>query len=259
MNGVFAQWLDLILTLWWPFCRLGTAVMVAPFVGEAMVPLRVRLGLVLCLAIATLPATRQAPAVDPFTLHAVVLTLEQAVIGLLFGLAFQLVMAALAVLGSLLSSQMGLSMATLNDPGNANSSDVVSVLLYLLAALLFFAMDGHLVLVQVVYHSFAAWPVGGGVAPLALSTLAGGLSWALAAALLLALPAVFATFVVQAGFGLINRAAPALNLFSLGFPLVTLFGLLALTLVVRTVPEHYLRLSAQLLRFLSALQGGGHG
>lgn len=259
MTGLFADLLQLLPALWWPFCRFLAALAVAPLTGEGMTPARVRIGIALVLAVASLPALRGMPAIDPFSLYGIAVAVEQAIIGLIFGLAFQLVMAVLSLLGFLVSSQMGLSMAVMNDPGNGNSSDVVSTLLYLLGAMVFFAVDGHLVLIQVVYTSFKAWPVGSGIDVLSLKMLANSVGWVLAAAILLALPAVFATFVVQIGFGLINRVAPALNLFSLGFPVVTLFGLGTLGLIVRFVPEQYLRLSGQLLQMLDGMLGHGHG
>ncbi|TCP15593.1 flagellar biosynthetic protein FliR [Crenobacter luteus] len=259
MSGPIAGLVELLPALWWPFCRFVAALTVAPLLGEAMVPARVRIGAALALAVAVQPALRGTPAIDPFSLYGVIVAFEQVVIGLVFGMALQLVMTVLSLLGFLVSSQMGLSMAVMNDPGNGSSSDVVSTLLYLLGALLFFAIDGHLVLVQIVHSSFVAWPVGGGVDAASLRALAGGLGWAFSAAVLLALPAVFATFVVQVGFGLINRVAPALNLFSLGFPLVTLFGLGTLSLLVRFVPEQYLRLTDQILKMIEAMLGGGRG
>lgn len=259
VHGLLAELVTLLPALWWPFCRYMAALSMAPFMGESLVPIRVRLGLALVLAVASLPAMHDTPLIDPFSLLAVVVTLEQAIIGLLFGLAFQLVMVVLSLLGFLVSSQIGLSMAVMNDPGNGSSSDVISNLFYLFAALLFFAMDGHLLLTQIAFSSFKVWPVGSRLIPDSLMMLAASFAWVFSAAILLALPAIFSTFVVQLGFGLINRVAPALNLFSLGFPLVTLFGLLALLLQMQFLPEQYLKLSNQMLLLVQAMMGAGRG
>jgi len=260
MSGPYALLLETLPAFWWPFCRILAALSIAPFLGDALLPMRMRVAAAFALAIALLPVfIGKLPAIDPFSLSGVAATAEQAVIGLSIGLAFYLVLAVLQVLGYLISSQMALSMAVMNDPGNGQSSDVLSNLLYLFAALLFFAMDAHLVLAQVVVDSFRHWPVGGGLPVGALHSLALSGGWVLSAAILLALPAVFATFVVQVGFGLINRVAPALNLFSLGFPLVTLFGLVSLGLTIRFIPDNYVRLSSQVLDLLGRLMGGAHG
>ena len=53
--------------------------------------------------------------------------------------------------------------------------------------------------------------------------------------------------------------APALNLFSLGFSLVTLFGLMMLVQVVRFVPEHYVQMTNQVLEMLQQQMRAAHG
>lgn len=211
-----------------------------------MVPVSVRVLLALALAVVLMPAVRIGP-IDPFSLAAVLATAEQVLIGFVLGLALHLTVAAMMVLGYLLASQMGLMMAQMNDPLNGTSSDVISTLLYILVIMVFFAIDGHLVLTGVLGASFQAWPVGRGIEGLALANLAVSVGWVFAAALLLAAPIVFSTLVVQVGFGFLNRVAPALNLFSLGFSLVVLFGLFMLVRMVRFLPEHYVRMSDQVL------------
>ena len=247
MEPVFNQLLGLLGAVWWPFCRTMALLSAAPVLGENMMPVTVRVLLSLVLAVVLMPMAQPAVAIDPFSMHGVVAALEQAVIGFVLGLAFHLTMSAILVLGFLASSQMGLAMAVMNDPMNGQSSDVVSSLLYMMCILVFFAIDGHLVITGVLGASFQAWPVGQGLATLQLKTLPLAVAWVFSAALLLALPVVFATVVVQFGTGLLNRVAPALNLFSLGFAIVTVFGLFMLTQVVRFVPEHYIRMTQQVL------------
>jgi flagellar biosynthetic protein FliR len=196
---------------------------------------------------------------DPFSLAGVVVMIEQAVIGGVIGLALQLTMAVVNMLGFLVSSQVGFSMAQMNDPINGQQSDVISTLLGLVAILVFFAVDGHLVLAGVLGQSFKAWPVGGGYHGLLLQTVALNVGWVFSAAILLALPIVFSTMVVQIGFGFLNRVAPSLNLFSLGFSLVTLFGLMMLVQVVRFIPEHYVQMTNQVLEMLQQQMGAAHG
>jgi flagellar biosynthetic protein FliR len=59
--------------------------------------------------------------------------------------------------------------------------------------------------------------------------------------------------------GFLNRVAPSLNLFSLGFSLVTLFGLMMLTQVIRFVPEHYVQMTNQVLEMLQQQMKVAHG
>jgi len=251
--------LPVITALWWPFCRIMALLSTAPVIGEGLVPLPVRALLSVVLAFLMLPMTKVAAMPDPFSLAGVVAMIEQAVIGGVIGLAMQLTMAVVSLLGFLASSQVGFSMAQMNDPVNGQQSDVVSTLLGLVAILVFFAIDGHLVLAGVLGQSFHAWPVGGGWKPLLLETVALNVGWVFSAGVLLALPIVFSTLVVQIGFGFLNRVAPSLNLFSLGFSLVTLFGLMMLVQVVRFIPEHYVQMTNQVLEMLQQQMGGARG
>jgi flagellar biosynthetic protein FliR len=251
--------LPFISALWWPFCRIMALLSTAPVIGDALVPVPVRALLSVVLAFLMLPLTKGAAMPDPFSLAGVVVMIEQAVIGGVIGLALQLTMAVVNMLGFLVSSQVGFSMAQMNDPLNGQQSDVISGLLGIVAILVFFAVDGHLVLAGVLGQSFKAWPVGGGYNNLLLETVALNVGWVFSAAILLALPIVFSTMVVQIGFGFLNRVAPSLNLFSLGFSLVTLFGLMMLVQVVRFIPEHYVQMTNQVLEMLQQQMRAAHG
>jgi len=251
--------LPMIGALWWPFCRIMALLTTAPVIGDALVPVPVRALLSVALAFLMLPITKGGAMPDPFSLAGVVVMMEQAVIGGVIGLAMQLTMAVVNMLGFVVSSQVGFSMAQMNDPANGQQSDVISGLLGLLAMLIFFGIDGHLVLAGVLGQSFKAWPVGAGYQSLLLQTVALNVGWVFSAAMLLALPIVFSTMVVQIGMGFLNRVAPSLNLYSLGFSLVTLFGLMMLVQVVRFVPEHYVQMTNQVLEMLQQQMRAAHG
>lgn len=256
---LFGILLPLIGALWWPFCRVMAMMATAPVLGDGTIPLPVRALLAVVLAFLMLPLTSKGLLPDPFSLAGVLAMLEQAVIGGVLGLALQFAMAAITLLGFLASSQIGFSMAQMNDPVNGQASDVVSGLMSLVAMLVFFAIDGHLVLTAVLGQSFRAWPVGAGLQPLLLETVAFNVGWVFSAAILLALPIVFSTVVVQLGFGFLNRVAPSLNLFSLGFSLVTIFGLLMLVQLVRFIPDHYVAMTNQVLEMLQDQMRRAHG
>lgn len=250
MELLLGQLPALLTAIWWPFCRILGMFSASPIIGENMVPISVRVLMSLVLAVIMMPFAQPTTAIEPLSLHAIVATGAQVLIGFAIGLAFHLVMATMAVLGFTASSQTGLSMATMNDPMSGASSDVISAILYILCILVFFAIDGHLVLTGVVGASFHAWPVDAVVDLTKLSSVAWQVAWVFSAALLLALPVIFSALVVQLGFGFLNRVAPALNLFSLGFSVVTLFGLFMLVHLTGAVPSHFVRLTNQVLGLL---------
>ena len=260
MDLAFPDLLQWLAAFWWPFCRVLALFAVAPMIGESMVPMTARVLLALPLAVVMMPISQtSAHAVAPFSLHAIAVTGEQALIGLGMGLTLQLAMGVLSTLGFLLASQLGLAMAVLNDPINGSSSDVVTSLINVLCMLVFFGMDGHLLFVSILGRSFSAWPVGGGLPLLTLQGVVYNLGWVFSAAILLALPVVAGALVVQIGMGFLNRASPALNLFSLGYTLITLIGLFMLSQILASIPAHYMHLTEQLLDGLARGMKAAHG
>ncbi len=254
MEQVVRELQPLIAAIVWPFCRILAALMSAPVLGEALVPMRARVMLALALAVVAMPAIPATPPIEPLSLQGVVTMAEQILIGGMLGFVFHLVLSALMIFGATVSAQMGLSMAQINDPVNGQASDAVSSLMYIVFILLFFAADGHLVLAHILVRSFQVWPAGSlSFDAAALKRLAFALTWMFPAALALALPVVFATMVLQIGLGFLNRAAPTLNLFSLGFSITTVFGLLLLVLLMPSLPDHYNRMMIHVLDLLDTL------
>lgn len=255
MELVLQQLPSLLSAVWWPFCRVLGMLNAAPIIGENMVPITIRVLLSVVLAVIFIPVAQPVTPIDPLSMEAIVTTLNQALLGFGLGLAFHLTMAVMQLLGFVVSSQMAMSMAIMNDPMTGTSSDVIATLLYLLCVLVFFGIDGHLIVAQVIGASFHTWPVGGPLDITTLRDIAYNVAWVFSAALLLAIPVVFSTMVVQMGFGLLNRIAPALNLYSLGFAAIIVFGLYMLGFLVQVLPGHYLRLTQQVLELLRLKTG----
>ncbi|WP_336934273.1 flagellar biosynthetic protein FliR, partial [Atlantibacter hermannii] len=161
---------------------------------------------------------------------------------------------ALQLAGQILSFNMGMSMAVMNDPASGASTTVLSEFIYIYAALLFFIMNGHLLLVSILYKGFIYWPIGNALNPQTLRSVALALGWVLSAATLLAMPTTFIMLVVQMGFGFLNRVSPALNLFSLGFPVNMLAGLCCFAALLYALPDHYLHLTNNVLHLLDTLR-----
>lgn len=237
-----------LLALWLPFVRILAFFHFCPIFEHRAFPRKAKAGLALLLSMVITPMLSNNPVLrELMAVHTLLLTGEQILWGLLFGQMLNWVFWALQVAGTMLSMNMGLGMAMMNDPGSGTSTMVISQIIFVFSTLLFFSMDGHLLLVTVLYKGFAYWPIGQAINALTLYTVTTGIGWLIASALLLALPAVFIMLVVQGTFGLLNRVSPTLNLFALGFPISMLFGLFCLVLLSSTIPEHYMTLTNQVL------------
>ena len=208
----------------WPFLRIGAFMMAAPIIGTQLVPARIRLMLALMATLAIAPAG--API--PLTLSAqvVVLALQQMLIG--FGLAFflQMLLHMFVMAGQMMAMKMGLGFASLVDPANGVTVTVVSQFYLMLVTLLFLAVDGHLAMLEVLAESFWQLPVGTTLPTAGFYELAQLGSWLFGGALLMAMPAVTALLIVNCCLGVVTRAAPQLNIFVIGFPMMMVLGLL---------------------------------
>jgi len=212
------HYLQSLLAYWWPFCRIMAVFSLAPMFSHKAISVRVRILLALALTLVLGAALPTPPTLDPLSLAGMLATIEQIAMGLLLGLALLLVFTVFTLIGDVVSTQLGLSMAVFNDPMNGvSSASIIYQLYFILLALLFFAIDGHLVTVSIIYQSFVSWPIGSGLFYDGLQTIAWSMAWVISAALLIALPIVFCMTLVQFCFGLLNRISPAMNLFSLGF------------------------------------------
>jgi flagellar biosynthetic protein FliR len=110
------------------------------------------------------------------------------------------------------------------DPG-LGTVPLVSQFLVILATLIFLAIGGHVLVIGILLRSFETFPVG--VAFVGEANFVALLEWSamiFLGGVLLALPVMVALLLVNAGVGVITRAAPSLNIFAVGFPVFFLTG-----------------------------------
>ena len=215
-----------------------------PIFGNQLVPLRVRLMLALSASVLIFPILPDISSTALFSLHTILLVFQQVLIGALLGFLLQVFFHIFVLAGQMIAMQMGLGFASMVDPTNGVSVAVVSQFYVVLVTLLFLVMNGHLVAVEVMVESFRYLPIAGPFfSGSAVYGLAVAGSWMFASALLLALPAVTAILIVNFAFGVMTRAAPQLNIFSLGFPFTLVFGIFILWAALAGFLPQYQQLS----------------
>ncbi len=238
-----------------PFFRILAFLQFVPVLDNRVFSRRIKIGTAMALAIIITPMLPNNVVLNELlSMRTLLLIGEQILWGFLFATALQLVFVALQTAGNILSMNMGLGMAMMNDPVNGSSTTVISQIIYVFCALLFFIMDGHLLLVTILFKGFSYWPIGQAINQPTLMLIGQGLGWIMSAATLIALPTTFVMLIVQGGFGLLNRVSPTLNLFSLGFPISMLFGLLCISMLVTNIPDHYINLTNEILAKLDAIR-----
>ncbi|WP_068830761.1 flagellar biosynthetic protein FliR [Pseudomonas sp. BMS12] len=249
-NAQIGGWVGQFLL---PLFRIASMLMVMPVIGTQLVPARVRLYLALAICLVLAPNLPPMPQVDSISLQSMLLIAEQVLIGVMFGFLLQLYFHLFTVAGQIIAVQMGLGFASMVDPSNGVSVPVLAQFLLMLVTLLFLAMNGHLVVFEVLAESFVTLPVGGGLLVDHYWELAGKLSWVIAAGLLLALPVITALLIINLAFGVMTRAAPQLNIFSIGFPLTLVLGLVIFWVGLSDFLAHFQTLTSEALAQLREL------
>ncbi|EXF93860.1 flagellar biosynthesis protein FliR [Pseudomonas fluorescens HK44] len=233
-----------------PLFRVGAVLTTMPIFGTTLVPRRIRLYFAVAITVVIAPGLPPMPQVNPLDLSGLLLIAEQILIGALLGFSLQLFFQAFVVAGQIISIQMGMGFASMVDPTNGVSAAVIGQFLTMLVTLLFLGMNGHLVVFEVLTESFTTLPVGSGMLINHFWEMAGKMGWVLGAALLLVLPAITALLVVNIAFGIMTRAAPQLNIFSVGFPLTLVLGLVIFWVSLGDILNQYQPLATEALQLL---------
>ena len=221
-----------------PLFRVTAVLMTMPIFGTRMLPARVRLYAAVAITVVIVPALPPLPEFDPLSLRGLLLCAEQIIVGALFGLALQLLFQAFVIAGQIVAVQMGMAFASMADPANGVNVTVISQFMTMLVSVLFLLMNGHLVVFEVITESFTTLPVGTGLMVNHYWDLVGRLSWVL---------------VVNVAFGVMTRAAPQLNIFSIGFPLTLVMGMAIFWVGLADILSHYQALASEALQWLREL------
>ncbi|MEL0586814.1 MAG: flagellar biosynthetic protein FliR [Candidatus Thiodiazotropha sp. (ex. Lucinoma kazani)] len=219
----------------WPMVRISAMLLSAPLFSSRQVPVRLRLFMMLLITLLIAPTLPQLPPADVLSHTGFIIMLQQILIGVMMGFILQMVFAALVFGGQVIAYSMGLGFASMVDPTNGVQVPVVAQFYLILATLLFLVFNGHLLSIELVVDSFITMPVAtDGLSRNGLLELVAWGSRLFAGGLLIALPIVGAMLMVNMGMGVVMRAAPQLNIFSIGFPITMLLGFV---LIWATLPN----------------------
>jgi flagellar biosynthetic protein FliR len=252
MDFSFAQATAFVGSLMWPMMRIGAMLLAMPVIGTRLVPTRIKIIITLVLSVVVLPLLPELPRVEALSIQGFFISVQQVLIGLSMGFTLQLVFGALMIAGESIAMTMGLGFASMVDPTNGVSVPVISQFFIIIGTLLFLSLGGHLVLIQLVVSSFESLPIS----PTGVGR---DIYWALIAwgsqmfigALWVAIPALISMLVITLSMGVMTRAAPQLNIFSVGFPVTMFMGFIILILVL---PGFLPRFSQMMLQAMQLSQ-----
>jgi flagellar biosynthetic protein FliR len=212
--------------------RLGAFVAVMPLFSTRA-PALVRVGFVVALAafyLSTVPPKFEGPPTpapnEIESLRYALALVREMLIGAAMGFAFGLFLLPATIAGEFITTQVGLNGAPQTSPAGGTATGPLVSTFEAVAGLVFLVADGHHVALAALHASFAAYPLGGTNVPQAANAV-NGLAAAYEMGLLLAAPLAACLFLLAITLAVMARAAPQLNIYSVGFTLqvlVVLFG-----------------------------------
>jgi flagellar biosynthetic protein FliR len=240
VNFTEAQILGQVGAFIWPLMRITAMFIAVPMFSIRAVPSRVRLILAVAITFVIMPLLPALPAVEMFSYEGMMVAIAQVMIGLLSGFIVQLVFSAVIFAGQGIALSMGLGFASMIDPQNGQQVPVVAQFYVIISTLIFFSLDGHLLLIKMLLDSFTTLPIGvDGVAKADIWAIIAWSSRLFAGGLLLAMPVIVSLLLVNVSFGVATRAAPQLNIFSVGFPVTLMLGMLLIWLTLPDLSEQF--------------------
>ena len=216
--------------------RMSGLIIASPIFGRVNVPMVAKLGLVASLSFLMFTIFPQTAAISYTTLFGFMLLIAGE---LLLGMALAYVVNVFFSLtaftaGQLIDMQIGFGIVSVFDAQNNTQVPMMGNVLNIMLILLFFIVDGHLRLIEIMYLTIERMPVGTlifssqvGITALEIFVRSFMLG------VMMALPIIASGLTIEIGFGMLMRAVPQIHMFIVGIPLKMLVGLI---LFIVTLP-----------------------
>lgn len=232
-----------------------------PFNTRA-IPRRVKIGIAAALALPIAPQLSPAKATlqtMPFLAEA----MTQMATGLVLGFFSLLLFSAFQAAGHYIDTLGGFSMSMGMDPFMNNQSSTFGRFYQLIATTLLIVMNGHLLMIKGFMTSFEVVPLGMNTLDDYKDLVLKDLAYFGIASIEIVGPLIAAYFLTEICIGLLNKAAPQLNVLMFGFPLKIFLTILMVIIALpiaksgmHSIITHIIDDGSLILRFGS---GGGSG
>ncbi len=208
------------------FLRMTGCIFFNPILGRRNLPNIIKIGLTLMLTLFTYRLTPDRSIhIDSF-LVLFVSGLKELLIGFLAGYIIQLFLSVFVMGGEMSDLQVGIAMSKIYDPQSDISMPLSASVINAMYLLMFFATNAHLTLIEVFVKLGAVVPYGDGL--VLKANLFGGLvalfEQILVYAVQLSLPMVAVQIIGEIGTGLMMRAVPQIDVFTVEIQIKILLG-----------------------------------
>lgn len=234
--------------------RMSGFILLNPILGRKNIPAIVKAGMIFVLALTIYSFSKDAAFDVESTVEYSFLLLKEFGAGYVLGFATELFFLILSFGGYVIDFQMGLSMATVYDPQSNAQIPVSGGLFQAWLMLLFFAVDGHLALMQILVKSAEIVPYGGIIITQNLSQrMLEIFLQCIEMGVRLAMPILAAEFLMEVGVGILNKATPQISIFVINIQIKLIVGLLLLVVLFSPMGEFMNKIISEMIKTLEGL------
>lgn len=210
------------------FTRVSCFVFIAPFFSMKNTPAVVRIGISFFSSMLLYQALTPSDAVVYSTvMEYAVIVMKEAIVGLLIGFAANICTTIVNFAGSIADMETGLSMVTLMDPTNNESSSITGVFYQYVLMLMLTATGMYRYLFGALADTFILIPVNGAVfnGDSLLNSMLQFLGDYIIIGFRIVLPIFCVILLLNAILGVLAKVSPQMNMFAVGIQLKILVGI----------------------------------
>lgn len=182
-------------------------------------------------------------------------------IGLTLGLCLRIFLGSIQLAGQIIGFQMGFAMINVVDPQTGANVSIMDQLGYWVGVVIFLVLNGHHVMISALVDSFTLVPLGYFMmAQPMLAKMMELMAHLFLLAVKIGAPVIAALMFVSAGFGLVAKFSPQMNVMIVAFPVKIIVGLFLFGLsieIIAIVTRDYIPEFKKLLMYLLLFAGGG--
>lgn len=219
--------------------RVSGFIMFNPLLNRNNIPSLFKAGIILVLSIFTMSITQQVVEAPAGVFVFMIRILMEFMLGLTLGMIVNFFLAIPQIAGLMIDTQMGMTMNQIYDAGSQSNMSVTSIFLNVMMILMFFVAGGHHTLFRILITSGGIVPYG--AVRFNMAVVAGAVLElfveCMIMAIKLSLPILAAELLGQLGMGILMKAIPQINVFSINVELKILIGLVMLFFMISPFSE----------------------
>lgn len=227
--------------------RIIGLIIIIPVIGGSTVPTIIKIGFAMGISgiIYTSGNITEIVLYNDNIIGYAMLILKEFSIGLIIGFIVFIVFNTIYLTGHLTDQQIGYAMSNVFDPMSNTQVPITGNLYYFSLCALFILNKGHYMVINALFYSYKALPIGkaliiqnGNLLKIMMSAMV----QFFAVGTLIALPIIGIILIMDVSLGVLVKTVPKMNVFVVGMPLKVLAGLIGIWIIMPAFSDVYVKL-----------------